>query len=335
MTTHAHKLIQITTFLGTLFLMYPLQSFAGPKYSVAPLVIDAQAEARDIISRKITVTNVGDQPVTIYPTVNNISLNEGGVIQEFLSPVESDRTQSLASWIEIKRLGIDMKPGESKEFDVTLRINPNPLPGTYHAFIGFGFGRNRDEAEVQVKEGQAPGSIVTVTIEDKRVEALKLSGFNVERFITKEDNRAASFTFTNPGDEILIPKGEIILYNSKGKEVAALPVNADNVAIPPGGEHVFTAALPANGFGKFKAFLSVEYGLRQRASVQDTNFYYVIPIRIISITSGIIVLIVGVWAWFFHRRYFDTDVDDSDRLTFHIKETRSDAKAHDVILKQK
>lgn len=337
MITHTFSSKAYGAVIVLFFFLCPFFIFAAPKYSVAPLVIDEKLEGRDIVVRKISVTNTGDQPVTLYPTVNNISLNEGGVIQKFLSPVESDRTQSLASWIEIKRLGIDMKPGETKEFDVTLRVNPNPLPGTYHAFIGFGYGRNRDEAEVQVKEGQAPGSIVTVTIEDKKTEALKLSGFTVERFITKKDNQGATFSFINPGDEILIPKGEIILYNSKGKEVGSIPVNDENVAISPGDEHTFTATLPADGFGKFKAYLTVEYGLKQKVTVNDTNFYYVIPIRMISIVLGIIVILVGFFAWFFHKRYFDPDavLDDGERLTFHIKDTNSDAKEHDVVVKQK
>jgi hypothetical protein len=328
-------LLQITLIgLFSMFCLYPSFVHAGQKYSVTPLVIDVDAEARDITTKKIVVTNLGEQQITIYPTVNNISLNAGGVIEAFLSPAESDRTQSLASWIEIKRLGMDLKAGESREFDVTFRINPNPVPGTYHAFIGFGNGRNRDEAEQQVEEGQAPGTIVTLTIEDKKVEALSLSGFTVQRFVTKADNQGASFTFRNPGDEILVPKGEIILYDSKGKEVAALPVNDENIAISPGGEHTFQAALPAQGFGKYKAFLSVEYGARQRASVHDTNFYYVFPTKTILILLGIVFLFVCIVAWYVHKKYFDTDIDDSDRLTFHVRESQSDAKEHDVILKK-
>lgn len=315
-------------------ILSPVLSFAAPKYSVAPLVIDIDAEARDIITRKITVVNTGEQQITVYPTVNNISLSAGGVVQEFLSPSQSDRTQSLSSWIEIKRLGIDIKPGETKEFDFTLRMNPNPVPGTYHAFVGFGYGRNQDEAVRQVEEGQAPGTIVSVTVADKRVEALKLSGFVVKRFITKDNNEGAAFTFKNPGEEALIPRGEIILYDSKGKEVGALPINEEQTSIEPGAEHVFTASLPAQGFGKYKAFLSVEYGSKQRASVQDTNFYYVFPTRSIAIILGLVALLVAVCAWYIHRRYFDDDIDDSDRLTFHIRETKSDAKDHDVVLKQ-
>src|SRR3989339_1511546 len=115
-------------------------AYASLNYTVSPRVIDEKLEGRDIVTRDITLVNTGSQPITIYPSVNNISLDAGGEIQEFVQAVASDRTTSLASWIEISRLGVDMKPGETKVFPLTLRINPNPKPGTYHALISFGNG---------------------------------------------------------------------------------------------------------------------------------------------------------------------------------------------------
>lgn len=308
--------------------------YASATYSVSPLIIDTKIEPRDILKKTITVTNIGDQPVTVYPTVNNISLKDGETIEAFLPPVASDRTQSLASWIEISRQGIDLQPGASKVVDITLHINPDPKPGTYHAFIGFGKGRNRDEAEAQVRAGQAPGTIVTATLEAKKNEFLKLSGFVIDRFITAHDNQAAVFTFKNPGEETLVPKGEIILYDSAGKEVGAIPVNDQNVTIEAGGEYSFVAQVPTDGlFGKYKAFLSVEYGTTQRASVQDTSFFYVFPLKIILTILSIIIVIVGGGAWYVHKKYFDEETDDSDRLMFHVRDSESEPKHHDVDLK--
>ncbi len=327
-------------FLSRTFIVFAMMLFYEHVYAITytatPLVIDVQAEARDILTRKITVSNIGEQPITIYPTVNNVSLKEGETIEEFHPPVESDRTQSLASWIEISRRGIDLQPGTTHDFSLTLRINPDPVPGTYHAFIGFGQGRNRDDAERQVKNGDAPGTIVTVTIREKQNDFLRLSKFIVERFITKPENQAAVFTFINPGDETLTPSGEIIIYDSKGSEVGVIKVNDENLAIPSGEEHTFTATVPTNGmFGKYKAFLSIEYGTSQRGALQDTSFFYVFPLKIILIIVSILLCIVAFSAWYFHKKYFDEKDDDSDRLTFHIRDSKSESKEHDVILKQK
>ena len=314
----------------------PNVSYGAPTYSISPLIFDIDVEARDIIKKQITITNTGGQQVTLYPTVNNISLKEGGTIDAFLAPVESDRTASLASWIEISRQGIDLNPGDTKTIDVTFRINPTPVSGTYHSFIGFGYGRNRDEAEVQVKNGNAPGTVVTATIEDKKTIFLKLSGFVIDRFVTKLNNQAAVYTFKNPGDEPLTPTGEIILYDGKGKEVATLPVNDEHVTINPGEEHSFVSTIPIDSmFGKYKAFLSVEYGGKQRGSVQDTNFFYVFPLQKLLIFLGILCVVTILGAWFFHKKYMPDEVDDSDQLSFHIRDTHSEAKEHDLDLKSK
>lgn len=329
--------IQTLLCVGVVTLLFSVHGvvLAASSYTVLPLIIDTKVEARDIIKKQITITNTGDQPVTLFPTVNNISLKEGGTIDVFLPPVESDRTASLASWIEVSRLGIDLQPNASKTIDLTLRINPQPVTGTYHAFVGFGYGRNRDEAEAQVKNGDAPGTVITVSLEDTKTILLKLSGFFVDRFVTKAQNEAAVYTFKNPGDETLIPTGEIILYDGSGKEVAALPVNAEHIAILPGGEHTFVSTVPVEGmFGKYKAFLTIEYGGTQRGSVQDTNFFYVFPLKKILILLGVVLLLTIIGAWYFHKKYLPDEVDESEQISFHIRETLSEAKEHDVDLKK-
>lgn len=308
------------------------QAYAAPQYSVAPLVIDESLEGRDIVTREITVTHMGGEPATLYPSVNNISIKEGGVIEEFLPPIDSDRAASLASWIELNRSGIDMQPGETKTIPITFRINGNPIPGEYHAFIGFGYGRNRDEAETQVKAGRAPGAVVNVTIADKSFSFLKIASFVVDRFVTRAENQAAVYTFQNPGKETLTPQGDIIIYNQRGAEVATLPVNAEGVSVPPGDTHVFTAQVPVKGlFGKYKAFLSVEYGSAQRGSVQDTSFFYVIPWKIVLVVCLVIAILAAYLAWHTHRRYFD-DVDDNDheQLLVRVRDGASDPKEHDL-----
>ncbi len=330
------QFIALFIILG-MYTAVPSLAHAEISYTVQPLIIDTEAQPRDILTKTITITNNGSQPVTIYPSVNNISLTDGGTIQEFLPAVMSDRTTSLASWIEISRKGIDIPNGTSKTVDVTLRINPNPVPGVYHAFVGFGFGGNQLEAEDQVARGKAPGTIVTVTIKDNKREFLKLSRFIIDRFVTGGGNEAAVYSIRNPGDETLIPTGEIILYDNRGAEVGSLPVNADKESIPPGEEREFKAEVPSRGlFGKYKAFLSVEYGTAQLASVQDTAYFYVFPFKIImSILGGVSILVIII-ALYLHRRYFDdSPVDDSDPLPLHIRDTVSEAAHHDIDLSKK
>lgn len=322
--------------LALLFFMVPCISYAAVSYTVAPLVIDVEGEARDILEYDITLTNNGGQPVTVYPSVNNISIEKGGTAEHYQQPVQSDRTTSLASWIEIPRSGVKLPVGETKIIPLRIRVNPNPEPGEYHARLGFGSGRNVDIAQQMVSSGRAPSTVITLTIVDKKSEYLKLSRFIVDRFVTSKDNESVTYTLNNPGDEMLAPTGEIIFYDKRGVEIAAVPVNAGLEKIQPGGEKEFKTTVPIDDmFGKYKAFLSVEYGNSQLASVQDTTFFYVFPVKMILILLGIVSVLVIIGSLYVHKRYLDDAVeDDSDYLPLHIRESRSETKEHDIDLKQ-
>jgi len=312
-----------------------MSAYGAPQYTVTPLVIDEEVMPRDILTREITITNTGDAPVTIYPTVNAISLDEGGTIREFVPQVMGDQTQSITAWIEISRAGIDLFKGQSTKVPLTLRINPQAQPGEYHAFLGFPFGGNRDEAERKVRDGTAPGIVLTLSLDEQKTTALKLARFLVDRFVFRTENSAASFTVRNPGEVTLIPEGEVILYDAKGREVGSLPVNPDKVEIPPGGEHTFVGTVPLQGlFGKYKAFLDVEYGTALVASVQDTAFFYAVPIPFLLSLLGVLFFIVILVSWHIHRKYFDDEGDDgSDALHFHVRSTHSEPVHHDINLR--
>ena len=138
----------------------------------------------------------------------------------------------------------------------------------------------------------------------------------------------------NPGDEPLVPKGEIIFYDTKGVEVASIPVNPNNIEIPPGGEQVFQGHVPLDGlFGKYKAFLSVEYGTQNKASLQDTAFFYAVPLTTLLIVLGVFFFAVMLLSLYLHKRYFDDSDDGSEFLPLHIKDTPSVPHHHDINLR--
>lgn len=322
---------------GLFILLIPTFIFAAPKYTALPLVIDISAEKRDILTKEITVTNTGIPPVTLYPSVNSISLNEGGDIEEFVSASMLDRTTSVTSWIEISRAGITLQSGESRVLPVTLRINPNVKDGVYHAFIGFGHGRTSTDAKALVDSGQAPGTIITIRVAEEINEFIKLSRFLIDKFVISAENESVQYKVNNPGDTLITPAGDIIFYDSRGIEVASVPVNPEKKAIKPGEEQTFTTSAPAEGLlGKYKAFLSVEYGVANIASVQDTTFFYVIPWKKLLFILLILLVTGGVIAYVLHKKYInENEEEDVDRIPLHHKETLSEALHHDIDLKKK
>jgi hypothetical protein len=274
------------------FSLLPSVVRANTNLSISPLIIDRTTENRDIITENITLTNRSSRPLRIYATVNGISLSGAGEIESFVSPAMSDRTTSLTSWIEISRARLEIPAESSIQVPLTIRINPNAEPGSYHAFIGFASGHNRDVAEEIVLRGGSQGVIVRVSINEKRNEQLQLIGYTTSRFAAFGGKQSVKFTLRNNGGVPLMPDGEIIIYDSRGREVGAVDVALSTSVISPGEEYEFTADLPPTpGLGRHKAYLTVDYGAR-RAAVHDTTFFVSIPWFLIFILIGSILLIL-------------------------------------------
>ncbi len=78
----------------------------------------------------------------------------------------------------------------------------------------------------------------------------------------------------------------------------------------------------------------MEYGNAERASVQDTSFFYVFPLKTLLVILGTLTLVVILLSIYIHKRYFDVDsFDDSEYIPVHIRDTASDPKHHDIDLK--
>lgn len=316
---------------------FPSFSSAQVSYTVTPRVIDVTAAARDIITRTITIENTGVSMTSIFPSVNEITLDEGGDITEFKGPTAVDRTSAVTSWIEIPRKEIRIAPGETGDVTMTIRMNPNTQPGEYHALLGFGYGRIRDDAENQVKAGRAPSIVVTIRVEDTSVERVDLAGFVIDKFITSNNNEAVSYTLKNPGDTTVIPQGEIIVYDDSGKEVATIVANPDNISLAPGEEKKLTSPMPTDGLiGQYKGFLSVSYGAAQAGALYDTAFFYVLPWQKILLIFLVVAFVAVALTIYLYRRYGITDEDDDDahRLEFKFKDATSNALDHDINLKK-
>lgn len=303
-------------------------------YTVSPLVLDIEVEKRELQVRDITITN-HDGNTRIYPTVNEISVDESGEIKAFEYATNEDRLDSITSWIEIGRGRLQLAPNEVKVIPLTIRINPNAKAGLYHAFVGFPNAGNKEEAIERSMSGRAPGVIVRIAIGQERTEFLRLEGFTVTRFVTDPTSDSISYTVTNPGQAEIVPGGEVIFYNNRGTEITSVPINADRLEVQPEETIEFSADVPDElKVGKYKAFLSLEYGSEQLASLNDTIFFYVMPIPVlIAIFLGLLAFAVLLTVLLF-RRAVPVEPDDAHDVSLYIRQGVSQAQDHDIDLKQ-
>ncbi len=310
--------------------------FEASAYSVSPLVIDRTLKARDEDQVMITIENSSQVPITIYPTVNAISLDDNGTISEFITPTLADGATTVTRWLAISRAQIDIQPGSKHEVPLNIKMPPAVEPGQYHAFIGLPNAGNRPIAEGLVAAGGVPGVVVTIEVKKDTVAILRLGRFFIDRFVTNTSGKTASVTLVNNGSEILEPKGEIIFYDTGGNEVGAVPFNGEGAKLEPGAAQDFSIGLPESlGFGKHKAYLDIEYG-SQLAQVQDTTFFYIVPLKtLIGIFFALLALTLFL-AWKVHRRYgrFEDSYESIGSVPFTVRSAPSTAKDHDIDLKK-
>src|SRR6056297_3143851 len=72
--------------------------------SIRPFLIDVTMVPRESTTETIVIeNNYSDRKATVYATVNEITVGTDGAIKEFMTPVMTDRTNTVTSWIEIQR----------------------------------------------------------------------------------------------------------------------------------------------------------------------------------------------------------------------------------------
>ncbi len=263
--------------------------------TMTPVVVDEKAKVRDILKKSITIKNISDRKLNLYPAVNDVHPEEGE--EDFVAAQDSlDRAASLANWIELSRGVIDISPGEEKVIPFVVRVNLNAMPGTYHANISFSEGGSRAGSH------KVASLMVNLEVQAEVKELMQLNKFFTDNIFFAGDDVLFNFQLENIGNQELSPKGEIRVYNRKGEEVASIDVNKEGKAVSP--DQVAQLASvwsAAHGFGKYKAFLNVDYGKSQTASVQDTVFFWLIPWQ--QLLGLFVVGVIGViaLALYYHR----------------------------------
>lgn len=325
-------------FLAVVLSVFPLGLYAS-EISVRPFLIDVELSARDIHQEVITLKN--DYPTrkaVLYATVNEITVDSVGEIKEFVSPVMTDRTNTVTSWIEISRGRIEILPGESIEVPLAIRVHPYAEPGEYYVFVGMVEASKRPVAEAIAMNGDANGVIVKVVIADQRKDSMRISSFLIDRFVTGTENGFVNIEVENLGDLPSAPSGEIIFYDSRGVEVSSVPVNTSGVTIAPGETAVLESVLPLdNELGKYKANVSLQYGENQRASLYDTTYFYMIPWQMLLILFSVVLVVSLLITWLFRRVLQTDDYDESgDDVIMYVKDGHvANPQEHDIDLKKK
>ncbi len=270
------------------------------QFSVSPVVANEKAKPRDIIKKELLVTNNTDRRMDLYITVENVDPTKGA--QDFAAPSQSDLSTSLANWVEITRGVIELAPQESRKIPYLIHVNLTAKPGSYYARISFSTGPTRTVGDTSVVE-DGTALLLNVEVEDDAKERLQLGNFIADSSVVFGDSASFSYLLENTGNRDLEPRGSIRIFNSKGEEVGSVPVNADGNTITPDNKEQLAAAWnAADRFGKYKAYLDLQYGDNQTASVQDTVYFWVFPWKEITAALFGVIMLGMLGTWIIHMR---------------------------------
>ena len=276
----------------------PAHAQTSPDLVVTPVVIDEKVKQRDIVKESIMVKNNTNHVLDLYPSVNDINpqLGEQGFSRADDSTALSD---SLANWIELSRGEIQLGPGEEKAVPFIIRVNMNAVANSYHAQISLTAGGTRAEADSKPPLGVI---MVNVEVQADIKELLQLNKFTTDNIFFSGDDVLFNYQLQNIGNQNLAPKGQVHIYNRKGEEVATVDVNKDGKVISPDQvSQLASVWSAANGFGRYKALLTVNYGSSQTATVQDTVFFWIVPWKQMLLLFTVSLITIIFLALQFHN----------------------------------
>ena len=297
------KLLIILFIFLIFFAMDFKQAKAASELEISPQIIDAKAKASEKIERMIKIKNNTEHKVSIYPTVNDLLMNEGK--QEFISPSDLDKTVSLARWIRIKRAATQLMPGEETEIPFSIEINKSAAPGKRYAVIFFPNASNRPLAEAKIDKENVPQIMVNVEIEDETVEKIQLIGFNTLAKTYFIWPIKFSVELKNIGNVALKPEGQMIIYNRREQYLDSLKFNEIGESIEAGEQKkIYLDWNAKNGIGKFKAKLELEYGEKNKRDLSDTIYFWILPIPfVLFFAGGLFLITVFLVIYLFRRTY--------------------------------
>jgi hypothetical protein len=266
---------------------------ADPEDSViiSPTIIDAQVSARDILERVIKIKNTKDHLVELYPFVNDVSQIEGKLA--FVDPGLLNEATSSARWLEISRGVINLMPDQEIQVPLKINVSLRALPGKYYSVITFAEGGNRPMAEEAINNSNQPQLMVNLEVQEHIVEKAESVLFKTKTNFNLSNPINFSLDIKNIGNKEIVPKGAVVIYDRNDNEVTTLDFNKELIAIGANEIKNFNFNWDGgNRFGKFKAKLEIEYGSNSQRDLQDSIYFWILPVWFLGILGLLFIILI-------------------------------------------
>ena len=308
----AATLFSIALMLPSAVGAYEFGTFAtepNGDFIVGPAKTEIVVAPGETKTHKITVKSRidGDQNFRVYVRDFVGSSNPSEVIS-FVDENSGINPYFLSDYLSVEINAFTLGLGESLSFDVTISVPEDAEPGgRYGAVLVSALPDASQPDGAGVSFFTEIGSLLLVRVDGDLDEFGYIEDFTVngkKKGIFFQRPLKFETFFRNAGNVHLIPYGQIVVSNTAGREVSAIPIDAhfslpDSVRLrsfdwPAEDEKIFL-------IGRYTAELQMYPGYRDVPEVVSITFWY-IPIWFVLAFIAFVFLLSLIHSYF-NRRY--------------------------------
>lgn len=284
----------------------PAAAQQGLSFSITPTIFDMAAMPGQAWTSSVKVVNNNPYPLTVYAVpVSFVPQGERG--HGAFVPVPEERAEetgtTLASWMDITNEPIEIPAESSVAVPVAIAVPQDASPGGHYAAVMIGTKPPVTEGKMSVKTSQIISALFFMRIAGDVVELGEVRTFRSERRFAGSPEMAFTVRFENKGTVHLQPQGEIRITNMWGKERGIIPINQETNFgnVLPASTRLFSfswkGASSLTDIGRYRADLTLAYGLEERKFITRSTTFFVIPLKPLLTALAFLAFAIGVVTW--------------------------------------
>ena len=302
----------------------------GLAVKVQPSTIDEKVDPGQSLEGMLTITNQNGGTQTYFVTTRNVT-----GMQETGTPIFEDENAEdpleAAAWIKPELESVTLEIGESMSVPYRIDVPANASPGSY--FAAFFVTREADQAtESGAGVGFHVASLVNLRVNGDVNEDMLFREFFTDKAFFTDPEVMFKAKVDNTGTIHQRPRGIITITDMLGNDVAQVSFNDSAGAILPKNDRVFETEWAPEGFmlGRYTASASILFGESQKKTVTREVTFWVVPLKEVGITLGVIVLVLLI-AVFGIRGYIRSALKRAGHETMPNADKRSVSLAKKMI----
>lgn len=282
--------------LSLLFLLSPVGASA---FTLSPTKIDLTIDAGSVQIVEVDIKNDESGVLGFKPVVMGVEQTEQG------NPKFVTGASEVESWAIVKAEDFTLAPGQEKKVQFSIDVPSGSYPGSY--YLGLGAQQiNGQNGEVSLSGRLL--TLVNIKVAGVANEELRSDKWQSTKKVWLSPNWNFVSLVTNKGNVELPLKGELVIYNFFGRQIASKELLLGNEIIP-GTLRSFDInfSLPSKYVflpGRYQAGLVLNYGLTNQKIILSTDLWYFYPptIFLFIVLIFLPVLFVLTKKLFFSKR---------------------------------